>query len=191
MMFKPQLAAKGVTPEGPGWLHAVKLDGYRCQCHLRDGVPAFYSRLGQNLTESMGPLVLQATRLGIFNVVLDGELVVFDGDGKSDLQDLKRTIHRRSLYRDRLQYCAFDVLSLFGTDLRHFPYSYRYSLLEQLLAAPPEQFNLVTVTKDPAPIKRLVAAMGLEGIVSKRADSRYYAGRSSEWIKCKPHYGEW
>jgi bifunctional non-homologous end joining protein LigD len=114
--------------------------------------------------------------------VLDGEAVILGVDGISDFNAL----HSRK-YDDEVQFCAFDILAEDDDDLRKLPLSMRKANLERLLARRPEgifvsDFEQGEIGPD---LFRAACQMGLEGLVSKRHDRPYQAGRSKHWIKVK------
>jgi ATP-dependent DNA ligase len=114
--------------------------------------------------------------------VIDGEAVILGVDGVSDFSAL----HSGKQNTD-VQLCTFDVLALDGDDLRKLPLSMRKTNLERLLRGRPDgifinPFEAGAIGPD---LFRAACGMGLEGIVSKRGDRPYRAGRSKDWIKMK------
>ena len=103
-------------------------------------------------------------------------------DGISDFNGLHSRRHD-----DEVQLYAFDILVLEGEDLRKLPLSLRKTNLARLLARRPEgifvsDFEQGEIGPD---LFRKACEFGLEGLVSKRRDSAYRAGRSPNWIKVK------
>ena len=114
--------------------------------------------------------------------MLDGEAVILDVDGVSDFDALHSGKHN-----DEVQLCAFDILVEGDDDLRKLPLHLRKASLERLLARRPEgvfvnPFERGEIGPD---LFRAACDMGLEGLVSKRRDRPYQAGRSKHWIKVK------
>jgi bifunctional non-homologous end joining protein LigD len=114
--------------------------------------------------------------------VLDGEAVVLGVDGISDFHALHSGKHNKEV-----QLCAFDILVEGDDDLRQLPLSMRKANLERLLTRRREgifvnPFERGEVGPD---LFRAACRMGLEGLVSKRRDRPYEAGRSKYWIKVK------
>jgi len=114
--------------------------------------------------------------------VIDGEAVILGVDGISDFDALHSGRHN-----DEVRLCAFDVLAMDGDDLRHLPLHLRKTSLERLLARRPDgifvnPFERGEIGPD---LFRAACRMGLEGLVSKRRDRPYQAGRSKYWIKVK------
>ena len=90
-------------------------------------------------------------------------------------------------HNDEVQLCAFDVLAMDGGDLRKLPLSMRKANLARLLARRPEgifvnPFEQGEIGPD---LFRAACRMGLEGLVSKRRDRSYQAGRSKHWVEVK------
>src|ERR1700759_4603329 len=114
--------------------------------------------------------------------VLDGEAVILCLDGMPDFNAL-----HSGKQNAEVQLCAFDVLALDGEDLRDLPLSMRKTNLERLLRGRPDgifinPFEIGAIGPD---LFRAACEMGLEGLVSKRADRPYQGGRSPHWVKVK------
>jgi ATP-dependent DNA ligase len=114
--------------------------------------------------------------------VIDGEVVVLDKDGMSDFDALasRKNDQRAQLY-------AFDMLASDGEDLRGFPLMLRKGALAELLSSPVDSIFIAEYERgDIGDVLFQVACnMGLEGIVSKRLDRAYGAGRCKHWLKVK------
>src|SRR5215213_3512509 len=171
-------------PLGADWLHEIKWDGYRAQLHLRQGKVTIYSRNGFDWTDQFAPIAGDSKSLRAQDAIFDGEVVVLGNTGKPDFQALRRELGRRD--SDKLTYYAFDLLWLNGRDLRKQPLIERKRLLQkQLVDAPARLIYVEFLEGDGATIYQHACRMGLEGIVSKRPDSIYRAGRQESWIKTK------
>ena len=114
--------------------------------------------------------------------VLDGEAVILGVDGVSDFDALHSGKHD-----EEVQLCAFDILVEGDDDLRNLPLHLRKTSLERLLARRPEGIFVNPFERGEIGPDLFAAAcrMGLEGLVSKRRDRSYQAGRSKHWIKVK------
>src|SRR6185503_7158784 len=122
-------------------------------------------------------------KLKVRSAVLDGEVVVIGPGGKPDFQALRRNLNKHSA---ALQYYAFDLLELNGKDLRARPLVERKAALEKLLARAPDRIRYVEhFETDPHQVIKAACELGLEGIVSKKANSPYEPGRRGRWIKAK------
>jgi bifunctional non-homologous end joining protein LigD len=114
--------------------------------------------------------------------VIDGEAVVLGVDGVADFNALHSRRHE-----DEVQLYAFDVLALDGDDLRGLPLSMRKTNLDRLLARRPDGIFVAPFEQGEIgpELFRAACRMGLEGLVSKRRDRPYQAGRSKAWLKIK------
>ena len=170
------------VPDSPDWVHEVKYDGYRLRLE-RDGKRVrLITRGGYNWTDRYPWIVEAARKVRQKRFVIDGEAVVLGVDGVSDFDAL----HSRQ-HDEEVQLCAFDLLAEGDDDLRKLPLHLRKASLERLLARRPEgvfinPFERGEIGPD---LFRAACQMGLEGLVSKRRDRPYHAGRSKHWIKVK------
>lgn len=177
------LPTKSTTvPHTPDWLHEVKYDGYRLRLERDGDRVRLITRGGYNWTDRYPWIVEAARKIRQKRFVLDGEAVVLGVDGISDFDAL----HSRK-HDDEVQFCAFDILVEGGDDLRQLPLSMRKANLERLLARRPEgvfvnPFERGEIGPD---LFRAACNMRLEGLVSKRRDRPYQAGRSKHWVKVK------
>jgi bifunctional non-homologous end joining protein LigD len=170
------------VPSGPDWLHEIKYDGYRLRLERDGDRVRLIIRGGYNWTDRYPWIVEAALKNRHRHFVVDGEVVVLGVDGVADFDALHSGRHN-----DEVQLYAFDCLALDGDDLRRLPLSMRKTNLERLLARRPEgvfinPFERGEIGPD---LFRAACRMGLEGLVSKRRDRPYQAGRSKHWIKVK------
>jgi bifunctional non-homologous end joining protein LigD len=170
-------------PTGAGWVHEVKWDGFRAQAHLRNGKVTTYSHSGLDWTQEFDTVSEAVAKLEAISAVLDGEVVVIGPGGKPDFQALRRNLNKHS--RD-LRYYAFDLLELNGKDLRDRPLAERKFALAKLLAKAPDRIHYVEhFETNPRRVMEAACRLGLEGVVSKKRDSPYKAGRQASWVKSK------
>lgn len=183
--FVPPMLCRLVAraPEGPGWLHEIKLDGYRMQAVVQGGRARLLTRNAHDWTARFPETAAALGRLP--DCVLDGELVAPDEAGNPDFGVLQAAMEQRST--ERLVFYAFDALAIGGEDLRELPLAERKARLGTLLRRPPPGVALVEAFAAAGEaILRSACRIGLEGVVSKRADSPYRAGeRSDDWLKTK------
>lgn len=183
----PQLLASAkAAPEGDGWLHEIKYDGYRLLCRLEHGRARLFSRPGRDWTAELPALAAAVEGLGVRSAWLDGEMVALRADGTPDFHALRRAISggRGAL---RLVYQVFDLLYLEGRELLGTDVLVRKRMLEMLMRGQCEQVRYTDhlVGNGPA-FHQAAHQAGLEGIVSKRIGSRYRPGaRSRDWLKVK------
>jgi len=177
------LSEQEKPPDGPGWVHEIKFDGYRVQAHLAGGKATVYTRRGNDWTHQFQWIADSVAELPAKRAIIDGEAVVLSEAGIADFHALRVELDGRSR---RLRLQAFDLLALDGEDLRARPLLERKACLQALLAgAPPSIAYVDHMTGDSAKILAHACRMGIEGIVSKRADSPYRSGRSTAWVKTK------
>jgi bifunctional non-homologous end joining protein LigD len=187
--FEPQLATLvDAAPDGDGWLHEIKFDGYRVLLHLRDGEPRFLTRNGHDWTAKLAALVPDARALRAREAVIDGEVVVFEPDGRTRFNALQNALGSdggRGGEHAPLVFQAFDLLSLDGEDLRDVPLEARKDALAELLPGD-GRLRYTDHVAGAGPLFFAEACrLGLEGIISKRRDGKYRGGRSRSWLKVK------
>ena len=181
--FEPCIPTRGTqVPAGPEWLHEIKHDGYRLIVQREGSRVRLFTRNGNDWTARYPLIVEAALRNRQTSFVIDGEAVLLGVDGISDFNGL----HSRK-HDDEVMLYAFDILALDGDDLRKLPLSMRKANLARLLARRPDgifvsDFEQGEIGPD---LFRAACKFGLEGIVSKRRDRPYRAGRSPDWIKVK------
>jgi bifunctional non-homologous end joining protein LigD len=175
------VAAKQAPP-GDDWIHEWKWDGYRLIAEAGRS-PLIWSRNGVPWNERAPELVRMLKSLGV-RAVLDGELIAVDRSGYSDFNALQKALSEKDA--TCLRYVAFDLLSLDGHDLRGAPLVERKALLERLLERADKRFFYSTHIVGRGPqIFDAARERGMEGIISKRADSLYEEGRTARWLKVK------
>ena len=181
----PQLATSvEQPPEGKGWIHEIKHDGYRCQVLLERGRARVLTRNGHDWTDRYPSIVGAAATLRCKSAIIDGEAIVQDTDGNSDFDGLSFAMRWRP---NAIILYAFDLMHLNGRDLRQEPLSERRSILKALVGGDDEsriQFS-DEFAGDGAALFTACAERGIEGIVSKLAASCYRSGRSNTWLKTK------
>jgi ATP-dependent DNA ligase len=118
-------------PAGAGWVHEIKHDGYRTALLIDKGQARAFTRRGHEWSEAYVPLCAAAGALPCRSAIIDGEVVVQDGQGRSDFALLRRAIRQEP---QRLVFIAFDLLHRNGCDLRQLPLIERKQALDSLLA---------------------------------------------------------
>ena len=178
----PQRTEK--LPAGEGWVYELKYDGDRVLAFSEGGRTVLRTRNGLDCTQSFS---LAAEGVGGLlkgrAAVLDGEMTVAGGNGFSDFGAL-RAYQRKG--GEGLRYVLFDLLALDGTDLRGRPLSERKRKLKALLRdAPPVLKYSEHTDRLTARECETLKARGAEGVVIKRADAPYSAGKNGDWLKLK------
>ena len=185
---EPELATLvDAAPIGDGWLHEIKLDGYRIIARREDGRVTLLSRRGHDWSARLPTIVQALEKLPFGDSILDGEVVVFDDSGVSNFQRLQNSMEAG---RDgACVYVVFDAPFLDGEDLRRVPLVERKaalgkSLTKKALGKGPIRLGEHIVDKGAAFFAES-CRLGLEGIVSKRIDAPYVSGRGKAWLKVK------
>ncbi len=181
-------------PNGPDWAFEVKWDGYRLAVHVEPGEVRAITRGGYDWTKKFGPIVAEARELGHSSMIIDGEAVVLDEQGRSDFGLLQRAVGKRPSAHDASEiiFYVFDLLYLDGHDLRNLPLSERRRLLDPIVAARTGAIRFSEeVNADGEEFFRAACELGLEGIIAKRRDKPYRSGRRPEWLKIKCARRDW
>lgn len=187
---RPQLATLvDDVPTGNGWLHEIKFDGYRALAAVAGDSVRIFTRNGLDWTDKFQPLVAAIAALDLPPALIDGEIVAFGADGNpsfSALQSVLKRGHGAQRADTPFHFFAFDLLSLEGQDMRMLPQIERKERLEALLkaATPPIQVADHVIGAGETLYRSLCGA-GQEGIIAKRIDAPYRAGRTKSWVKVK------
>jgi len=177
----------------PDWLFEPKLDGVRAIALVNDGKVKLLSRRGLDSTHQFPLLAEEIARQPERQVVFDGEIVAFDDAGRPSFQVIQGRLNltrkediRRMEAAIPVVYYVFDLLYQDGHDLTAVPLEERKALLENVLL-PTENVRLVEAfTEDGKTAFEAAVSVGLEGVLAKRRDSLYEAGRRSHsWLKVK------
>jgi bifunctional non-homologous end joining protein LigD len=181
--FEPCIPTPGAkVPAGAERIHEIKHEGYRLIVQREGKRVRLFTRKGYDWSHR-SPLIVQAAlRNRQTYFVIDGVAVLLAVDGRSDFNGL----HSRQ-HDEEVQFHAFDMLVSDGGDIRNFPLTMRKASLARLLARRADGIFLSDFEQGEIGPELFSHAclMGLEGLVSKRADSRYRSGRSPDWVKVK------
>jgi bifunctional non-homologous end joining protein LigD len=166
----------------PDWVFEPKLDGYRILAFIQEGSVQLCSRRGID-SSAQFPWLVEALRRQPWNMVLDGELVAFDEQGKPSFQALQ---NRAADHNVDIRFYVFDIVWADGYDVRKVGLLDRKRLLDMMLV-PSERVRPVEwVEEDGETLFQASIELGLEGIVAKQKDSVYESGRrSTHWLKMK------
>jgi len=168
-------------PVGPEFTYEVKWDGYRALA-TKDGASVrLVSRNQKDLTRDYPTVVAALQTVRVPKLVLDGELVALDAQGRPSFQALQ---HRLTSALS-IVYYAFDVLPVGAESLLRQPLDARRHRLKLLILGSRVLLS-EPLPGSPERIEREIRRLGLEGVIAKRRDSRYESGqRSDAWIKVK------
>jgi bifunctional non-homologous end joining protein LigD len=186
----PQLATLVAKPKsGANWVHEVKFDGYRLQARLKNGKVQLLTRNGLDWSKRFPNICAGLKTLSVSEALIDGEAVVEDETGVSNFSALQQDLGGRGgkLVSGKALYYAFDLLHVDGRDLTALPLIERKSALAALLTDAPQdrlRYSEHFSTEGSAMVEH-ACRLGLEGIISKRADAPYKSGRNDNWLKVK------
>ncbi len=177
-------------PNGAGWGHEIKFDGYRVQMRVEDGNAILRTRKGLDWTDKFKAIAKAGTALP--DAMIDGEIVALDHEGNPDFSALQAAISDGKT--DDLIFYAFDLLFAEGEDLRRLPLEQRKAKLKQLLDRQKKKAASIRYVEhfeaDGDDVLESAKKLSLEGIVSKKLSAPYRSGRSESWTKTKSRAGQ-
>ncbi len=181
----PMLASNAdAPPVGGEWLSEIKFDGYRLIVRKDGDAVSVLTRNGLDWTRRLPSVAAAVGALPARTLMADGEVVALRNDGLSSFPDLQAALAESR--DDTLHLYLFDVLHRDGWDLRPLPLSLRKEVLVALVPAAQDFIrvsdHLEGITDQ---VRKTACSMGLEGIICKRSDGAYRAGRSRDWLKVK------
>ena len=182
----PQLATlTDKPPPGDQWFHELKFDGYRLQCHLHAGQVRLWTRNENDWTTKFPSVVKAVKALRVKSAILDGEIVALDASGRASFQRLQQSIKGSGT---GLIYHIFDLIYIEGFSLTRTPLHDRKRVLAELIEPLGDSGMLRYsdhIEGNGAEFFKQACKLGIEGIVSKLADSIYESARSRSWLKIK------
>lgn len=188
-LMHPTLARDAFTRDG--WLFEHKLDGFRALGRRTATAAELISRNGLPLGPAF-PEVLEALHELPVDTVVDCELVLTDATGRPLWGRLSRRARMTkassataAAREEPATLCMFDVLVLVGLDVRPMPLTDRKALLGELCEADPTLHVVDFIEAHGEALFATACELGLEGVVAKRADAPYTAGRRDTWLKVK------
>jgi bifunctional non-homologous end joining protein LigD len=169
----------------PGdWIYEIKLDGYRALALRGGNQTRILSRNQKDLGKRFQIIADSIAELAVQDAVIDGEIVALDDKGRPSFQLLQG--FDMGLVRPPIVFYAFDLLRLNGQDLRGLPIEERKAKLAALLKNPPAAIRYsASFTENIDALLSKVRELGLEGLIGKRAGSKYDSKRSGAWVKLK------
>ncbi len=192
----PMLAklAAGLPRNDADFGYEIKWDGIRALAYIDGGRARFVNRNGRDTTSTYPELRELGGAVGTLQLILDGEIVTFDEDGRPSFERLQSRMHLASdsAVRRRMEdipaaYMIFDVLFLDGHSTTSLPYTERRKLLdEQLKLDGPHWSTPAYHVGDGKAFLAASRERGLEGVIAKRLNSSYEPGkRTGAWLKIK------
>jgi bifunctional non-homologous end joining protein LigD len=174
------------------WIYELKWDGFRMMAYGGAGQAKLRYRSGLDPTDRYPELTSALRALPIAELILDGEIVALDPEGKPDFHKLsfRGQMHRtseiaRAALSAPVTYMVFDVLAAAGHDLRGLPLIERKALLERILPRIGPLRLSEHIPEHGEALLEQVVARGMEGVVAKKANSPYKSKRSPDWLKLK------
>ncbi|WP_418427895.1 DNA ligase [Anaerotruncus massiliensis (ex Liu et al. 2021)] len=178
--------------DDPAYLYELKLDGERAIVYLD---PKGETELRNKRNKRMLPIFPELSELHRQvkgRCILDGEYIVLK-DGKPNFSEVQRRSLMSNPFKIRLaadklpaSFVAFDILYLDGKQLTDLPLTERKDILRRTVTESERMAVSRVVDRGGVELYKLTERAGLEGIVAKRRDSRYYFDkRTKDWIKCK------
>ncbi|TGQ89196.1 ATP-dependent DNA ligase [Mesorhizobium sp. M8A.F.Ca.ET.208.01.1.1] len=169
-------------PEGDAWIHEVKFDGYRSQIIKDETGVRVFTRRGLDWTGKYRDLAKAAGDLEVESAIIDGEIIVLNDAGLSDYGALRKAITSR---QHDLYFVAFDLLHINGHHIRDMPLEDRREILAEMIPDGQRIQFSQALAGEASAIFHLIDQAGMEGMVSKRRDSKYRSGPSTNWLKAK------
>src|SRR5579884_3255472 len=198
--IQPMLAvlSQRLPADESNWSFEYKWDGVRALCYWDGRRMLLHSRNLLDITRRYPELHELGSALGKAGVILDGEILALDDDGRPSFPRLQRRMHAEGaehigrLTREvPVWYVLFDVLYANGQSTMDLPYTRRREILESLTVAGPAWQITPAHTGDGEAMLRAAERVGMEGVVAKRLDSVYEPGRRSPaWLKIKVVFGQ-
>ena len=186
-LVSPQLATLvDRPPVGDEWFHELKFDGYRLLCHLERGQVRLWTRNQKDWTTKFPGVAKAVKALRLKSAILDGEVVALDASGRASFQRLQNSINKGA--GAGLLFHVFDLIYIEGYSLTKTPLRERKRVLAELFESIAEGGVLRYSDHVEGNGKQFfdqACKFGIEGIVSKLADSSYESTRSRNWMKIK------
>lgn len=177
---------------GPEWIFEIKYDGVRVLAERNGDTVELYGRNGTPIAHRYPELREALGKLPVDHFIIDGEIVALDERGQPNFQRLQARMHltnprdiERAMSAAPVEGVFFDCLALDGYDLRSLPLLERKECLKRLLPRLGRARYSDHIAAAGEDFFDAASERGLEGVVAKRARSRYIGGRSRDWIKIK------
>ncbi|MDB6137268.1 MAG: polymerase LigD, ligase domain protein [Verrucomicrobiaceae bacterium] len=185
--IEPMKAVSVEEPPKGSWLYEIKFDGIRAIAFKHGGEVRLLSRTNKDLAARFPQVVEALQSLRVDSAIIDGEVVALNEHGVSSFQLLQAQDMGEE--PPALCFYAFDILAQAGKSLQARPLEERREQLQEVLRDAPEMIRYsASLGEDAGPLMKKAAKLGLEGLIGKRKDSVYEAGRrTGTWIKLKLH----
>jgi bifunctional non-homologous end joining protein LigD len=180
----PMMATLSDDPafNDPSWVFEIKWDGYRAIAELAGNNSRFYSRNGLTFQKQYAKVYDALVKMKV-KAIIDGEVVVYDTAGRPSFQNIQNYNSRQNL---PIQFQVFDCLEVNGKDITKKTLVERKEILKDVLPASDIIQYCDHIEAEGKTLYEHASKMGLEGIIAKKSNSKYFAGkRSKEWLKIK------
>ncbi|MBA4057611.1 MAG: hypothetical protein C0490_23050 [Marivirga sp.] len=168
--------------DSPEWVFEIKWDGYRAIAEIKKSGNRLYSRNGLTFDKAY-PKVFDALNAIKKDAIIDGEIVVYDNQGKPSFQHLQ---NYRNTDKYPIQFIVFDLIELEGKNLTSHPLLERKAILRKLIPKSPVLMYCDHVEDHGKALWKELVKMDLEGMIAKKKKSLYAMGkRSNDWLKIK------
>ena len=174
------------------WVFELKLDGYRLIASKSKGEALLLTRNGNDYTSVFPEIARAVKALPVDECIIDGEVVVLDEKGVPSFSRLQKRGRlssdleiRRAAVELPATFYTFDLLAYEDFDVRPLPLIRRKELLKDVVPALGAVRYLDHIERMGEAFLEQVKAMKLEGIIAKKATSKYRGGRSQDWLKIK------
>ena len=183
--IKPQLTRLAdEAPTGKEWLHEIKYDGYRMHARIDGDKIQLLTRTGLDWSPRYKCTIEALRSLRVKSAYLDGELCALNADGVPVFSRLQAAMDEGRT--DQLVFFAFDLLFLNGQSTAQLPLIERKERLKRLFKKEIQGLRYSEhVTGDGPRFREHACKLGLEGVISKRADRPYAPGDRGIWVKSK------
>lgn len=170
-------------PKGKNWIFEIKYDGYRIVAFCQNKKVKLLTRNNKDFTKKFESIANSIKQISQDAFVLDGEIVSFDNNGRSDFSLLQENLKYK---KGTFYYVVFGILSLNGEDLRKKSLKERKEILEKILVKQPQNiiYSNFVLNKGKESFK-LAKKLNLEGVVAKDIESKYSGNRNGDWLKIK------
>lgn len=172
-------------PLGDDWIYELKYDGYRILAFLDRGKVRLMTRNHMDYTDKFPDIREELEILAVDrDMVLDGEIVVLDHEGRTDFQALQSYIRKPK--GKNLRYIIFDLLAYEEEDYRDHGLKIRKEKLSSIIPEDSPYLHYSSHTRgDGKEVLKAACAAGMEGVICKKENSEYRGDRSGDWIKVK------
>jgi bifunctional non-homologous end joining protein LigD len=181
--LKPMLATLTDAPfDRNGWFFEIKWDGFRAIAEIKNKKVRLYSRNNLDFNERF-PQIAEELKKIDENVILDGEIVALDKDGRARFQLMQNYLNNNG---GVIAYYVFDIIYLDGYDLKNLPLRERRSILQKTIPKLQKISLSDYIENSGKTFYKAAEERDVEGIIAKNSESFYTEGRrSTEWLKIK------